>query len=162
MSDGIHLHDAPALFELPDGADTGPVFAHASRPVHESAPGSSILDGLLDWLPRLGSVLWLERRSGNPDRRPIEREGSTVLLDHPALGLLATSKSLRAHHVVMPHGPREWLSFRSASGATHAKLFLLPDSDVLAWDQMCSAIELVPDEPVRPLSRDPRRATIAA
>lgn len=41
-----------------------------------------------------------------------------------------------------PQGPREWLSLHAASGDVAARLYLLPDSDLLAWDHMTSALGL--------------------
>lgn len=149
MSDGIHFPDANLPLDVPDWDNAAPTCAHASRPVREAHESASHPGKFLDWLPRLGPVLWLQRRGGEPDRHPMARSGSTVLLDHPAIGTLATCKALRAHHVITPQGPREWLSFHSGNDSVTAKLFLLPDSDVLAWDQMCSASQLVPGDPTR-------------
>jgi hypothetical protein len=71
------------------------------------------------------------------------------LLGHPAIHGLAACKILSAHQAITPQGPREWLCFHDGRGEVTAKLFLLPDSDVLAWDQMCSATRLAPGEASR-------------
>jgi hypothetical protein len=67
-----------------------------------------------------------------------------LLLDHPACQVLATCTQLRAYHAIAAHGPREWLCFHAPNGTIEARLFLLPDSDVLEWDNMSVALELEP------------------
>jgi hypothetical protein len=91
---------------------------------------------LADALPKLGTVLWLERRLPAPTPAPIVLPRGVVLLDHPALVVLARCSDVSACEAVTPNGPREWLAFASADGESRAKLFLLPDSDYLAWDEM--------------------------
>lgn len=135
----------------PDPAD--PLFgswseADAPRPEPPPAPrGSATLDlpRLAEWLPRLGAVLWLERRERrrSPLRALIGARG-IVLLEHPALAVLGRCSAITAHTAVTPQGPREWLSFRDAKDEVHAKLFLLPDTDYLAWDEMAAAARLAP------------------
>jgi len=105
-----------------------------------------------EWLPRLGAVLWLERRDRRPSpSRAVIGSRGVLLLDHPALSALAHCTAATAHTQVTPHGPREWLGFRDADGETQAKLFLLPDTDYLAWDEMTAASDLAPTtmEPLR-------------
>jgi putative heme degradation protein len=105
-----------------------------------------------EWLPRLGAVLWLDRRGrrGVALRAAVGAHG-LLLFDHPALGVLAHCVEATAHTQVTPHGPREWLSFRDAGGNAQAKLFVLPDTDYLAWDEMTAASDLAPAmaEPLR-------------
>ena len=102
---------------------------------------------MAEWLPRLGTVLWLERRESVPNA-PLRMSAGPrlLLLEHAAAGVLARCASLRAWSNVTPQGPREWLSLHEESGEIAAKLFLLPDSDVLAWDQMSAALGLAPNE----------------
>jgi hypothetical protein len=110
------------------------------------------LPRLAEWLPRLGAVLWLERRERRPSPpRALIGTRGIVLLEHPALGVLGRCRSIAAHTAVTPHGPREWLSFRDARDEVRAKLFLLPDTDYLAWDEMAAATRLAPacEEPPR-------------
>jgi hypothetical protein len=110
------------------------------------------LAAIAAWLPRLGAVLWLDRggRRHAPIRATIGA-GGVLLLDHPALAALARCTSASAHTQVTSHGPREWLSFRDVEGVPIAKLFLLPDTDYLTWDEMISATHLAPPvkEPMR-------------
>lgn len=149
MSDGIRMNGTDSLVDLRDGngqeADLAGALPYSAKP----ALGSPILGELLTWLPRLGSILWLERQGAMEGRSQRDPGGSAVLLDHPAIGLLSTNHGLIAHQAVTEQGPREWLSFQTPTGAINAKLFLLPDSDVLAWDEMCAAMKLVPGESSR-------------
>jgi len=109
-------------------------------------------EDVAEWLPRLGPVLWLASRRhealppGDRTRRPQWRR------DPSAIAFLSNYSDLRAHCVVTPLGPRESLCFHDAAGLPGAKLFLLPDSDLLAWDQMSSALHL---DPVAVAERDP-------
>ncbi|MBN8480905.1 MAG: hypothetical protein J0L88_04865 [Xanthomonadales bacterium] len=112
------------------------------------ASGMTALDlaAVAEWLPRLGTVLWLERRE--PQVSPLRMRAASrlLLLEHAAAGVLASCAGLRAWSSVTPQGPREWLSLHHASGDVAARLYLLPDSDLLAWDHMTAALGLAPAE----------------
>jgi len=136
-----------------DGNDGGfpPHFDPSPHsPPQAPAPRGLDLARLADLLPKLGTVLWLERRApavavgGAPPR-------GLVLLDHPALAVLARCSDVTVREAVTPNGPREWLAFEAADGEARAKLFLLPDSDYLAWDEMAAQCRSVPagDVPTR-------------
>lgn len=114
------------------------------------APGFD-LAMLADALPRLGSVLWLEHRTAARSGQPGAAAGGIVLLDHPVLAPLARCTRVRAGHAVTSGGPREWLEFRGAHNEPLAKLFLLPDTDYLAWDEMTARCGLA--APTPPASR---------
>lgn len=118
------------------------------------APSESVsldLPRLAEWLPRLGAVLWLERRERrSASMRALIGARGIVLLEHPALATLAHCSAISAHTAVTPQGPREWLSFRDAKNEAHAKLFLLPDTDYLAWDEMAAATRLAPSREESP------------
>jgi hypothetical protein len=91
----------------------------------------------VDWLPRLGTPLWLHRVK--PEQRfPRARllPHGVLLLDHPALAAFADCTQVSAHVLVGAHGPREWLEFRDTRDLCSARLYLLPDTDYLAWDGM--------------------------
>jgi len=119
----------------------------AAQPVSTpsvAAPAAFDLACLADALPNLGSVLWLERRAAEAPRGRAPNARGVVLLDHPSLGALAQCVEARAHHAVTPFGPREWWSFHGHAGDPLAKMFLLPDTDYLAWDEMSAACRLTP------------------
>lgn len=149
MSDGYDFHEATASND--DVGVDGPAAVFASaRPRDRRAGGATLMLGdLADWLPRLGTVLWLERRDAATTVSLRVSVGSRLLLlEDAAAAMLARCTTLRAHSAVMAQGPREWLCFHTGSGEINAKLFLLPDSDYLAWDQMSAACGLVSAEPV--------------
>ncbi|MGB0133577.1 hypothetical protein [Dokdonella sp.] len=146
MTDGFHgMEPCADPSSSDDGFDTRP-FAHATRVPPTPAAPEPCLTQLAEWLPQLGPVLWLERPVRAEDREACKQPSSTLLLDHPALAVLSATTRLSAHHAITAHGPREWFCFHSPNGTVQAKLFLLPDSDVLAWDEMSSALHIVPSE----------------
>lgn len=143
MSDGTWSNDATGMLDLQVDEDDGDHFAHASRPAR--APRSKVpkLCEFAEWLPRLGPVLWLDRRTTTAQARLCANARSgPLLLDHPALITLSNCHKLAAHHAIATHGPREWVSFHSANGEVDARLYLLPDSDVLAWDEMIPGLRM--------------------
>jgi hypothetical protein len=151
MSD---FHDDRMVGANDIGADS----ASWQEPAPASRPGVAPLtsahrDGtpfdlaaIAAWLPRLGAVLWLDRsgRRHHAETRATIGARGVLLLDHPALAVLARCAAATAHTQVTTHGPREWVSFRGADGVPMAKLFLLPDTDYLASDEMISATNLAP------------------
>ncbi|MEO8010398.1 MAG: hypothetical protein ABI650_02010 [Dokdonella sp.] len=102
-------------------------------------------DELANALPCLGTVLWLERSdcATSARWRADARQGAPAY-DHPACALLARCQMASAHSTVTSQGPREWLCFFGGDGEPLAKIFLLPDSDYLAWDHMAYALQLAP------------------
>ena len=150
MSDGYPFNDVMSACDAFAAEHAEAASPHAPRA--RAMRGAVPLDigRLAEWLPRLGTMLWLERREAAmsaPQR--ISAGSRLMLLEHVASGLLGRSASLRAHSAVSPHGPREWLSAHAGDGAINAKLFLLPDSDCYAWDQMNTALGLAPTEAAR-------------
>ena len=143
MSDGSGVNDLTGVLDLLADEGTGGHFAHASRVPRKPPAAVPTLRDFAEWLPRLGPVLWLERQTSSgpaqicPDARP-----GPLLLDHPALVTLCNARKLCVHHAITAHGPREWVSFHSASGSVDARLYLLPDSDVLAWDEMIPGLRM--------------------
>ncbi|MEP7044626.1 MAG: hypothetical protein ABI843_16285 [Dokdonella sp.] len=143
MSD---FHDVD--HRLPHPAPTGGENWHDEPAAAPAAPKTNApfdLARIAEALPQLGAVLWLDRRDRRaaPTRATIGARG-VLLLDHPALVSLDHCRQLTAHTAVTPHGPREWLCFRDSDGAAQSKLFLLPDTDYLAWDEMTAASHLAP------------------
>lgn len=120
-----------------DGGDGAVGVPGAAAPLFDLAV-------LADALPRLGSVLWLEHRGAARGGQPSATPRGVVLIDHPVLAPLARCASVRAGQAVTPGGPREWLEFRDAANEPLAKLFLLPDTDYLAWDEMTARCGFAP------------------
>jgi hypothetical protein len=105
----------------------------------------------VEWLPRLGTVLWLHRprRDQMFPRARLTGRG-VLLLEHPDMAAFADATAILAQSAVTPHGPREWLDI-DAGAHTIARLYLLPDTDYLAWDAMRAALHghAIPPEPRR-------------
>ena len=147
MSD--HLYESDLRTLHPGEAD-----ASCSEAVPVTLPCSGAnasldLGRLAEALPGLGVVLWLERRERRT-RRACATVGArgVLLVEHPALRAFANCSAVSAHSAVTSHGPREWLSLRDEAGDTQAKMFLLPDTDYLAWDEMTATNALaVPSAP---------------
>jgi hypothetical protein len=144
MSD---YHDFDAA-DRPPPAPSGGEWREA-EPLPPGETAALDLPRLADALPKLGVVLWLERRAWRaaPPRAAIGAHG-VLLFDHPALAVLGRCTNVAAHTAVTPQGPREWLCFRDGAGEALGKLFLLPDTDYLAWDEMAAASRLAPPSPV--------------
>jgi hypothetical protein len=131
-----------------DHAAAGSTYIAAGRAVRDCTPMPLVLNSLAEWLPRLGTALWIDRREvAAPTHARSASGDGLILLDHPAASALARCASLRAHSAVTPQGPREWLCFHDEHREVTAKLFLLPDTDCLAWDQMAAANGLAAAEP---------------
>lgn len=122
------------------------VDAQVSTTARETAIAARFeLARLVDALPHLGAVLWLERRARHaPAVHAAIGSGGVLLIDHPALAMIGRCGIVRAHSAITPYGPREWLDFRDDSGVAQAKLFLLPDTDYLAWDEMIARSHVPP------------------
>lgn len=124
--------------------DAGSGYAVAEPGAPARVEGFDLLRIVDEW-PRLGPVLWLERGERRPLPRRTPASGNGVLLlEHPALAALAHAAAVTAHGAVTSIGPREWLCFHDGAGAPRAKLYLLPDTDYFAWDQMTAAGRLAP------------------
>jgi hypothetical protein len=120
----------------------------ACAPMHQQSEVSpTLLQSLAEWLPRLGTVLWIARSErGAPDHAPSTRGNGLLLLQHSAARALACCQMIRAHTAITSQGPREWISLHDEQQHAFARIFLLPDTDCLAWDQMTRALGLVPIE----------------
>lgn len=112
-----------------------------------AGPRGLELGCLAELLPRLGPVLWLDCAGDKhcDDALPL-RAGRGVLLEPGPLDALATLRRVTAHANVTSMGLREFLGFADAAGNTLARLYLLPDTDCLAWDEMTRACALEPEE----------------
>lgn len=92
---------------------------------------------LAEWLPRLGSVLWLHRATADTafPRARLAEEG-VLLLDHPALAAFSSCAALQL--LGAPGAPvcRERVEWIGTHGECTARMYLLPDTDHFAWDDM--------------------------
>jgi hypothetical protein len=91
-------------------------------------------------LPSLGCVLYLPASAMTPSLAQLPRG---VLAAVGIAPLIATAY-LCAGTAVTPEGPREWLECMDCEGRTMARIYLLPDTDYLAWDAMLATTTPVP------------------
>lgn len=100
-------------------------------------------------LPSLGCVLYLPSHDIQPRLSRLPR--GLLAADASIAPLLATSY-LCAGTAVTSEGPREWLECLDRLGRTLARIYLLPDTDYLAWDAMLASAM-----PIAPLDHAPRQ-----
>lgn len=143
MTDGVHEPHAGAFLEMSDDVAGVEVSAHAPRTPSTLAARKPCLAELAEYLPQLGPVLWLQHLQVGK-QQAFAQHSESLLPGHPALGVLASCSRLRAHYVITAHGPREWLCVCNGIGTIEARLFLLPDTNVLAWDEFVAALRIVP------------------
>ena len=87
---------------------------------------------LVEGLGQLGGVLYLAPR-------PVSCPASTplptgCLVEAAELAPLLATRYVGLTCAVTAEGPREWIDCVDAEGDTLARIFLLPDTDYLAWD----------------------------
>jgi hypothetical protein len=145
MSDFSFLDHEPQPPSGDDASGWHEDSVRLSSSAHEAASKRSLdLASLAEALPRLGAVLWLDRQTRrSPSTRVMLGARGMLLLDHPVLATLSDCDTVTAHIAVTSFGPREWLCFRDAAGGAQGKMFLLPDTDYFAWDQMMAGSDLV-------------------
>ncbi|HEY0198519.1 MAG TPA: hypothetical protein VGC19_08275 [Rhodanobacter sp.] len=138
---------SPLLHRLQD------ICLHAATPVSRRCVRMTPA-ALVEALPALGSVLYV----------PMLPHGASVWT--MPRGLLAEAMQLapllQVHALVMASvigvdGPREWIECLDRGGRACARLYLLPDTDYLAWDAL-----LASGEPLADPSRRLRRARPAS
>ncbi|TAM58388.1 MAG: hypothetical protein EPN49_12615 [Rhodanobacter sp.] len=88
---------------------------------------------LLEALPALGAVLYVPKQPRWPAYRPMPRG---LLAEDAVLAPLLQTHWLLAASVVTSEGPREWVECVDRHGHLRARLYLLPDTDYLAWDML--------------------------
>lgn len=97
-------------------------------------------------LPALGNVLYLPCRMGCPVQAGLL---PGVLVESADLAPLQHTRALVAAGTVTPDGPREWIECLCTRGCVMARLYLLPDTDYLAWDALHEATDAVRDHAAR-------------
>lgn len=87
-------------------------------------------------LPALGNVLYVTSGvHGAMQGRPLPG----LLVESIELAPLLHTRTLAAASAITADGPREWIECRSAGDQVLARLYLLPDTDYLAWDALRAA-----------------------
>lgn len=89
-------------------------------------------------LPALGDVLYLPCRMHCAARKGV---APRMLVESVELAPLQHVQALVAASTITPEGPREWVECLCADGRVMARLYLLPDTDYLAWDALHVATE---------------------
>jgi hypothetical protein len=107
--------------------------AHAPRSAVSSrwlqiSPGA-----LVAYLPQLGCTLYLPPRHA---LMPLGVLPYGVLCEQAELAPLLGVSRLKHSSVVSRDGPREWIDCLNPHGQRQARLYLLPDTDYLAWDAL--------------------------
>jgi hypothetical protein len=93
---------------------------------------------LLRYLPPLGSVLYLPMQ---PRVSAIEEIPRGLLVETMQLAPLLRTHYLVAASAITSEGPREWIECVDRHGHLCARLYLLPDTDYLAWDALPPSAE---------------------
>ena len=87
---------------------------------------------LIDGLGQLGGVLYLAPR---PERCPRhDNLPPGCLVESADLAPLLATRFVGHTCAVTAEGPREWIDIAGGQGETLARIYLLPDTDYLAWD----------------------------
>jgi hypothetical protein len=103
---------------------------------------------LLRYLPPLGSVLYLPMQ---PRVSAIEEIPRGLLVENMQLAPLLQTHYLIAASVITSEGPREWIECVDRHGHLCARLYLLPDTDYLAWDALLAGTEATTVSPINPM-----------
>jgi hypothetical protein len=87
---------------------------------------------LVEGLGQLGGVLYLAPRPTRCPANVVPPAG--CLVENAELAPLMSTHYVGLTCAVTAEGPREWLDCVSGEGDTLARIYLLPDTDYLAWD----------------------------
>lgn len=85
---------------------------------------------LFQGLGQLGSVLYL----APPAPAAANLQNAGCLVESAELAPLLATRYVGLTSAITAEGPREWLDCVSGQGDTLARIYLLPDTDYLAWD----------------------------
>ncbi|SFW36288.1 hypothetical protein [Luteibacter sp. UNCMF366Tsu5.1] len=104
--------------------------------------------GLFEGLGQLGGVLYLAA-SHPMDGDPDAPRGCIV--EAAELAPLLATRHVGLTCAVTAEGPREWIDCVSGEGRIVARIYLLPDTDYLAWDRLfADALPSAPPDHRRP------------
>jgi hypothetical protein len=87
---------------------------------------------LVEGLGQLGGVLYLAPRPTTCPAATLPPAG--CLVENADLAPLLSTHYVGLTCAITAEGPREWLDCVSHDGDTLARIYLLPDTDYLAWD----------------------------
>lgn len=119
---------------------------HAAAPV--SRRGMRVTPArLAAGLPSLGNVLYVPMRPQNAAGWSMSRG---LLIEAMPLAPLLQTRCLVACCMITVEGPREWIECLDWQGRACARMYLLPDTDYLAWDSLLVGGEPMSSEPLRP------------
>lgn len=107
-------------------------------------------------LPALGSVLFQWTREAECEAMSSTRGW---LVQQPQLRALVGVTHIQCVSMIGARGPREWFDCVAADGQVRARIFLLPDTDYLAWDALVASGTPVHEPPCRRSAYGYRRAT---
>jgi hypothetical protein len=119
-------------------------FSKAHPSLHVSVPATSrrcwrVSPAMLvRYLPPLGSVLYLPTQ---PHMSAIDEMPRGMLVERMQLAPLLQTHYLLAASTITSEGPREWIECVDRHGHLQARLYLLPDTDYLAWDALPAGAE---------------------
>lgn len=109
---------------------------------------------LFQGLGQLGSVLYLAPTAPGV----VNFQNAGCLVESAELAPLLATSFVGLTSAITAEGPREWIDCVSRQGDTLARIYLLPDTDYLAWDGLF-ADALAVDAPVH---QAPDRAWVRA
>lgn len=96
---------------------------------------------LFEGLGQLGGVLYLAPRHAVA---PDVADHSGCLVECAELAPLLGTRHVGVTCAVTAEGPREWIDCVSGEGDTVGRVYLLPDTDYLAWDGLFADASPVP------------------
>ncbi|MEP7186282.1 MAG: hypothetical protein ABI767_10635 [Rhodanobacter sp.] len=99
---------------------------------------------LIHYLPALGNVLYMPLRS---DAKPVVEMPRGFLVEAMSLAPLLRARWLVIASQITVDGPREWIDCISADHQACARMYLLPDTDYLAWDALLGCGDRVAESP---------------
>ncbi|MFC5527184.1 hypothetical protein ACFPPA_15695 [Rhodanobacter ginsengisoli] len=114
---------------------------------------------LIEGLPALGCVLYVPMWGF---RSPAQEMPPGLLVETLLLAPLLRIRRLVAASSITVEGPREWIECVDRRGDTCARLYLLPDTDYLAWDALlaCAGPATTMPAPRRPHESGPLGAQL--
>lgn len=114
---------------------------------------------LFEGLGQLGGVLYLAPRASTCQASTEPPRG--CLVESADLAPLLATHYVGLTCAITCEGPREWIDCVSGQGDTLARVYLLPDTDYLAWDGLFADALPIMEPTYRPPDREWLRASRA-